>query len=463
MGHLSGLDFKGLNIKKNGDDFIIEKSDNPNAMPALASEITKRIDADALGYSLSKPSLMSGLDFKERALAEATHLGSHGLHNQRAASGISPSIKRTLLNIAGFKSHAGPLAPPLNAKGKVIGPDDVVDISSGNERFVIVPKDDRPLIDKLHEATFSNDVGMQYFKDKYALRMLLRKAHCFTLDKDTSRLVADFSMAVAHDLESSRRLAIPPFPVTWIEIDNVARLHRIRELGVPLSKTAAGETEAGPPVERVGWLITPGDDGGYNATYVAHLDQGIASAPLSYWWHAGEPMPTPDDHDEGDMVISRLCFGVVESGVSPLDALLCGTRLHGFDVKHGTSVDVLDIMTELGGELRHIWGLLVALGAGQLGVESKTSPQAKPMTTRAMPNGKPLLPLEHKVLHLHLAKRQTVDKVVARAITHHKNREHEVRAHFRLLKKSGRRVPVKSHKRGDEKLGRIEKTYRVER
>jgi len=79
-----------------------------------------------------------------------------------------------------------------------------------------------------------------------------------------------------------------------------------------------------------------------------------------------------------------------------------------------------------------------------------------------MKNGKPLLPLEHKVLHLHLNKRVTPAKIVTQAVTHHHNRLHEVRAHWRLLK-SGKRVPVKSHSRGDERLGRIEKTYHVER
>ena len=165
-------------------------------------------------------------------------------------------LRGTKVSPDAFKNHAGPLAPPLEI-------------------------DDRPLIDKLHEATFTDTIGMQWFKDKYALRMLLRKAHCFTLDKTTSALIADFSIAIAPDLESARRLAIPPFPVTWIEIDNVARLNRIKEMGIPLTKTAAGETEAGAPVPRVGWLITPGAESGYNATYVVQLDSGMASAPLS--------------------------------------------------------------------------------------------------------------------------------------------------------------------------------------
>ena len=130
--------------------------------------------------------------------------------------GIKPhphghEIARSLLNIAGYKSHVGPMAPPLEL-------------------------DDRPLIDLLHEATFTNPPGLLSIKDPYALRMLLRKAHCFTLNDATSSMVADFSMATAQDLEASRQMAIPPFPVTWIELNNHARLNRMKALNAPLEE-----------------------------------------------------------------------------------------------------------------------------------------------------------------------------------------------------------------------------------
>ena len=330
--------------------------------------------------------------------------------------------------------------------------------------------DDRPLIDKLHEATFSDPVGLQWIGDKYALRMLLRKAHCFTLDKETSSLVGDFSLAIARDLESARRMAIPPFPVTWIDIDNVARLKRMQELGVGLTKNAAEE-----PVYRVGWLIHPDNiNGGYYATYACEVDQGMSLSPLSYWWHT-EPTNIrnhilKDRMGEVDIdYMDRLSFGMKDSGVSPTDAVPSPTPMHIALMREADKypTQVRDLMIEIGGELRHIWGFLIALGAGQLGMDAKYSDQAKPVTQRKMPNGKPLLPIEHKILSLHLAKRMTVEKVIARSITHHRHRWHEVRAHFRVLKnKDGTvkaRVPVKSHERGDERLGRIEKTYKVER
>jgi hypothetical protein len=422
------LDFRGLNIKKKGDDFIIEKSDDPNAMPALANEITDRIDAGALA-SLGNP-------FQTDRMIPPHRFGPgyDDIRTQRATR-RDDSVKHMMLN-------AGKKEEPTRR-----------------------PDDDRPLIDLLHEATFTEPIGLQWIEDKYALRMLLRKAHCFTLDQTTSSLVSDFSMAIAGDLEVSRRMAIPPFPVTWIELDNHARLARMKALGVGLTQQA--ETDA---VERVGWLIHPDvANGGYYATYVCHVDQGVTISPLSYWWHT-EPTNVASHalkNRMGDVDIAyldRLSFGLKDSGVSPTDAVPSPTPMHISRMRESNKypLQVRELMIEIGGELRHIWGFLIALGAGQLGMESKYSDQPKPTTVKLAKNGKPLLPLEHKILHLHLAKKMTVEKVVARSITHHKHRWHEVRAHFRLLK-SGARVPVRAHARGDERLGRVEKTYRVER
>jgi hypothetical protein len=331
--------------------------------------------------------------------------------------------------------------------------------------------DNRPLIDRLHEATFTDPVGLQWIKDKYALRMLVRKAHCFMLDDMTSSLIADFSLAISTDLEAARRLAIPPFPVTWIDINNRMRLKRIKELGVPLTPTAAGETAAGEPVERVGWLIHPGDLGGFFATYVTAVDEGVMLTPLSYWWHAGKASPLTAN-DETSELIQWMTFGVKDPNVHSIDAYPSTTTMHDETLmvrgRKGYADAVREMMGEIAGELRHIWGFLIALGAGQLGVVASTTPQPRPEgPPPLMKNGKPLLPLEHKRLHLHLARRITPVKLVARAISRHRMREHEVRAHWRTLRNPDgsvrKRVPVKDHKRGDERLGRITKTYHVER
>ena len=351
-------------------------------------------------------------------------------------------LARTLLNAARWKGHAGPLAPPFSVEDLKL--------------------DDRPIIDVLHEATFTKPVGLAVIKDEYALRMTLRKAHCFTLDEATSSMVADFSLATVGNLDAARQLAIPPFPVTWVELNNHARLKRMRELSAPLEPIDPNN----PPAARIGWLIHPATtEGGWYATYVTIIECGVWVAPLSYYWHAGPASSLPDQMRGADTgkIMEWLLFGT-SGNVHSYDAFMYASDLHvslyGLSDRQGQ--DIKDMMKELAGELRHIWGFLIALGAGHLGANATYTAQAKPTSAPPiMKNGKPLLPLEHKILHLHLGKKQP-QKIVTQAITHHHNRWHEVRAHWRTLK-SGKRVPVKSHPRGDQTLGRIEKTYRVER
>ena len=334
--------------------------------------------------------------------------------------------------------------------------------------------DDRPIIDQVHEATFTDPPTLRYIADKYALRMLLRKAHRFVLDKTTSALIGDFSMAVAKDLEGARRLAVPPFPVTWFEIDNTARMKRTRELGVHILDTSDSifekDTEYGEVIDRCGWLISPMASG-YTATYFARAPSGVFALPMSYCWHTEESDSVPYNVVGSSAEVLKdmlwMAFGMVGGNVSATDAHLYPSSLHTPLDAHPPRT-TMAMMVEMAGEMRHIWGLLVALGAGQLGVESDSSSTTKHGgEPKTMPNGKPLLALEHKVLHLHLSKRVTPDKVVLRAISHHKNRLHEVRSHFRTYRNEDgsvrRRTQIAAHKRGDERLGRIEKTYRVER
>ena len=335
---------------------------------------------------------------------------------------------------------------------------------------------DKPtLIDVVHEATFTEPRTMMFVRDKYALRMLLRRAHRFMLADSTSRLVGDFSIAVAADLESSRRLAVPPFPVTWFELNNTARMARTRELGVKVLDPGPADGPYGPPVERCGWLVHPASQGGHYCTYFAESEKGPFALPFSYWWHTAEP-----DHDKLDgpldtifrgtvMEMQWLSFGMGRGNVGPSDAYLFPAAFQPqLEDQTATPDTVIDMMTEMAGEQRHIWGLMVALGAGQLGVEADTSGRVLHSgPPKIMKNSKPLLPLEHKVLHLHLAKRATAEKVLMRVITHHKKRWHEVRSHWRTYKNPDgsvrRRTLIEQHARGDERLGRVEKTYVVER
>jgi hypothetical protein len=323
----------------------------------------------------------------------------------------------------------------------------------------------RPLIDKLQEATFGDATPMQYVTDKYALRMLLRKAHCFNIDSVTSALIMDFSFAIAKDLEAARHLAIPPFPITWFEIDNIARLDRAKKL-IGLTPNAQ-RTDV---CNRVGWLINQTPSGGYCASYVAELDTGMFVAPLSFHWSVNddicEAAPKIKYIRNGteitnvtsgfNRIVANICFGLAQVDISTNHATFGGAAFQGSTL---TYLDQeANLMRELWGELRHIWGLLIALGTAPVATSEPTKHQGPPIIAK----GKPLFPLEHKTLTVHLGKRRTVAKTVETALHGIRKRWHEVRAHTRLLK-NGARVPVKSHARGDRALGVITKTYVVEK
>jgi hypothetical protein len=323
-----------------------------------------------------------------------------------------------------------------------------------------VETDHRPLIDKLHEATFDpNCVGLQFIKDKYALRGLLRKAKCFTIDDATSEMIADFSVAISSDLDGARRMAIPPFPVTWIDHNNAKRIARIQAMGGKLTPQAAGYTR-GAVVERVGWLIWPADIGGHFMLYFTHVDQGLIMAPLAFWWHNGQHRAISLEHRDPEMdhFLHGLTLGVMESNCDPADAYPSPTPLH-IDLKGSYKGQIRELMVELAGELRHVWGLLIAIASSHFGVEPRMADQAPHTDIRKMPNGKPLLPLEHKTLHLHLRRKTSPEKVFLRGLTHHKHRWHEVRAHLRTLRNADgsvrKIIPIPKHERGDEKLGKI--------
>jgi len=320
---------------------------------------------------------------------------------------------------------------------------------------------DRPLIDIIHEATFSRPIGLQWVNDIYAFRTALRKAHCFTIDTATSALLADFSIAISTDLDSVRQLAAPPFPTTWFEIDNVARLRRIVELGHKLSEMASND-----PVARVGWLITShGDE--YLANYCCVTLQGPVIAPMAYRWRTGargiqSPKDTPTSVANND----RMCFNMKGSGVLTDDASITKAWPIPGEGEFVLSRQEVDLMFELSGELRYIFALLLTLGASNAGATPSFSPQAPSAAAPFEAKGKTLFPIEHKVLTIKLGRKMTADKVAARVISGHKKRFHEVRHHLRRIKTPDggtRLVKVREHNRGDERLGKIVKTYRVEK
>lgn len=308
------------------------------------------------------------------------------------------------------------------------------------------------LIDDLNVATLGDAPGLHYVTDKYALRNVVRKAQCFTLNSETSALIADFSMAVAHDLDAARQLAVSPYPVTFFDLDNRARLTRTKELGAKLTNNAAFD-----PVDRVGWLIErhQSQHTAFRAMYVTMVGEGVILAPHAFAWDI-EGYSCPWEHTESENVSAWL-FGIHDAECQSA-WFVPPPGIHDFPRKDQSHIK--NLMRELIGELRHIFGLLIALGNATPKMGAPHTPGASLMV-----KGKPVFAIEHRTLVIHLRKNTTVKQVVTRAIIGVKKRGHDVRSHIRTYRNPDgtvkARAVIPSHRRGDDRLGIIEKTYEV--
>jgi hypothetical protein len=103
--------------------------------------------------------------------------------------------------------------------------------------------------------------------------------------------------------------------------------------------------------------------------------------------------------DDTDKIIEWLMFGTAGNvnGLT-LYAPVSSARQR----RHNGHEETKSLTSEIAGELRHIWGFLIGLSAGQNGV--KLTSQSNPLRSPIMKNGA-LLPLQHKTLHIHLNKK----------------------------------------------------------
>lgn len=320
-----------------------------------------------------------------------------------------------------------------------------------------------PLVDKLNLALSKDDAaGVRSLENRRAFRDVLRKAHCFTIDTETSKMIVDFSLAIVRDLDAARQLAIPPFPVTFFQINNKARFARVLERGISITRTAAGEVD-GPAVEVVGWLIErhQTQHTAYRISYCTVTNEGAAVMPVNWCWDIdGLDLPWPHQVGLGGQAAkNKMLFGTV------LDREIIGT---GFcecpgGIKSRYAEPAFDLFrNELAGELRHVWGLLIALGTAV--VVERDGPvidrKASPIV-----NGKPVFPIETRHCTISLPRKITVDRLVDRAIIGVKKRRHGVRGHWRQYRDADGNVRLRKwiadHERGDERLGRVVKDYRV--
>lgn len=305
--------------------------------------------------------------------------------------------------------------------------------------------------------------GLAYVSDAYALRDKIRKAKHFRVDAKGSAYIAEASLAIASHLDEARELARAPYPTMWVEIDNIARLERMRALGLGLTARAKG-LEDGGAVSAIGWLIErhPQQLSAHRATYFTHANFGCFMAPCAFTWDCeGRECPWPAGGQvrlrhmpEADFLLGMngaKCGSVWATGgwCSPMRAGDVGYAL----------------LKEFAGELRHIFGFLTTIG--HVPTEEREIIRVDGDVSQPPPvvKGKPVFALVHHDIIIKLPKHRDIAKIVTRVCEGMRKRRHEVRGHWRHFYNADgsirRRVWIKEHERGDALLGRVHHDYRV--
>lgn len=324
-----------------------------------------------------------------------------------------------------------------------------------------------PLADKLHVDLCN---AKSFPQHAYDMRATLRKAQKFVLDAASSAKISDFSLAIAEDLDGARQAARPPYPVTWIEFDNLARFNRATELNIKRTINPAFNKGDQSPIPRVGWLIErhPTQHSAYKLSHVGDLSgDKVFVTPWSWIWDVeGGPSPweviNVGEDGWSDDLVSHYHFGV-NPQVSKT------TTWFGWSYGTPRGATQLDerLASEFAGELRNAWGLLVALGAlpsvdhAVVRIENPNEP-APPVT---IVKDKPVQPFVIRQVTLRIPRLRDINKVVTRCIEGARKRRHGVRGHWRHYRNADgdvvRKVWIQDHERGDESLGRVEHSYRV--
>lgn len=308
--------------------------------------------------------------------------------------------------------------------------------------------------------------GLRWVSDPYRLRDVVRKAKHFKLGAEASAFVADASLDIADHLDEARELSRSPYPTIWVEMDNVARLRRIEERGVALSRRAKGATSEGDPVTTVGWLIERSvpQPSAYRTTYFTAISEGIVMAPLAWAWDC-EGLSLP--WQGGARLSTKFPLATPDFmfGVRGADCAACDVIPGWTDSLDRGSVST-GLLLELTGELRHIFGLLVTLGHVPSEERAVISIEGDTLQPPPMAKGKPVFTLEHREVLIRVPKRTTITKLITRTLEGIRHKRHDVRGHWRrYLNDDGsmrRQVWISDHKRGDEKLGIIVRSgYRV--
>lgn len=321
------------------------------------------------------------------------------------------------------------------------------------------------IADALHQACYMNPTpkGLTFGTDTYAMRTLLRKAHRFTFDAQASDLIGRASALIADGLDAARKKAIPPFPTTFLQVDNEARLLATKDMGVSLTSDAEFN-----PVPTVGWLIEQDrhQPTAYRATYVT-LSVGedpktVFILPFGFAWDTSEKlMRCPWHHVEPEFVTAMktsyrpedYLFGIVEAEVYNVWATETWSDPRSYQQRF-----IRGMAREMTGELRHIFAALNLFHA--VAVETTAPPTGRKLQV----SGKVLDELTYSEIKFTLGKRK-LSKIIEKHVTGIRKRKHDVRAHFRTYRNedgSVKRVtPIPAHERGDKNLGQVLHVYNV--
>lgn len=304
--------------------------------------------------------------------------------------------------------------------------------------------------------------GLAYVRDAHGLRDKLRKAKHFRVDARGSAYIAEASVAIASHLEEARELSRAPYPLMWVELDNVARLKRMQDLGIGLTRRALGKVE-GEPVPAIGWLIERHlqQPSAHRATYFTHADFGCFMAPLAFTWDCdGLSCPwASNETPRLDVPVNDFLLGLDDAKCS---AIWVTT---GWVDPSRARLQRASLLREFAGELRHIFGFLTTIGHVPTDEREIIRIDGDVSQPPPVVKGKPVFPLVHRDIIIKLPKHRDITKVLTRVCEGMRKKRHEVRGHWRHHYNADgsirRRTWIREHERGDEKLGRVQHGYRV--
>lgn len=290
-----------------------------------------------------------------------------------------------------------------------------------------------------------------------------------------------------------------PHPAVWIEWSEIKRQTLMRKYAEDVGKTAMF-APLDDIMPNVGYLLTE-QDGEDNPTwwgevFVNGQNTGVQArrvpdktllAPLAFTVHPNLDSPLRDciqieqesptsmearirdgyEHLSNDLrmasaaigkgyMMSRDSWPDAQSLMDIFSGLSCVQSYSSEWMNQRRSDRWVKLSDDLvNGDARFLICLLSVLNYDWIvkdDVEAKSA-------VRRMRRGKVMPRSSHVTLRIDLPKARGVTMLPAAPVDGASRRQHEVRGHWRRYRKTGKRVWVRSHKRGDAKLGVITKDY----